>query len=225
MDILKVLIPIITFILGSLFTLFLKEREKKTDTIQKAANEIANLTSDWYEQLHQINVKLRFSPVRNEIEQELYLYLHNRLILPKYLRALKVLEAKKCNYLVRYAHDFLDLVTDKELIDAVFTLDENDSPFRLSCSIWWVEEEAQKKVDDLLVRWKNFSSNHHHKVKKIKGYNPTVYDDFTHTPLISKSFEEPLSIQDSIKIRGFERLLLIADKINQEINKEAAKLM
>ena len=127
-EIIKTLIPVITFILGSLFTLFLKGFEARRATIRKSTTELSRLTRDWYTQIHQLFV-VRSNPLSgDDWNLTLFDYAYNRLILPEVLLHLEILKKyKKAKKLVARVEAFLELVTNYR--DAL----KNDLP--LECPI------------------------------------------------------------------------------------------
>ena len=122
-EIINVLIPVITFILGSLFTLFLKGFEARRATIRKSTTELSRLTRDWYTQIHQLFVVRVNSPLGDDWNLALFEYTYNRLLLPEILLHLEILKKyKEAKKLVKLVEAFLDLVTNYK--DAL----RNDSP-------------------------------------------------------------------------------------------------
>ena len=81
MSLLDISIPIITFFLGSIFTLLLKTRESKREIINRNLNEIYDHANEWYNQIYAILVDLKFGNNPNLIEEKNYAYNYNRLVL------------------------------------------------------------------------------------------------------------------------------------------------
>lgn len=113
MSLLDVSIPIITFFIGSIFTLLMKNRESKRETINQNTNEVCDLVNVWYNQIHTILVDLKYGKNISVLDKEIYTYNHNRLVLPKLIRNIEILKQYKgTNDFVEQVELFLKLVTN-----------------------------------------------------------------------------------------------------------------
>ena len=111
-DLLKILVPILTFVLGSIVTIAIKAAEQQRDVLRSAAREAAKLTKDWYVQIHTLTVAQAPSRFEGAVSTAVYDYVHNRLILPDFLMHLEVLRTKRrAAALVAALQDFLAEVT------------------------------------------------------------------------------------------------------------------
>lgn len=148
MDILKIVIPLITFILGVISTYFIKQRQNSKDRFLASIQEVAQLTNDWYNQLFSIENFINDNKNRiDAIEQKMVEYSQNRLILPSLLRHLEILkQSQKYNQFVLAAEEFLEVVSQKEMKDKDF------DGFR--CHNWPIEvsrDEHLKMLKSLLL--------------------------------------------------------------------------
>lgn len=113
MNFLHILIPFITFLLGCLFALLIKKRENRREIIHRNVTEICNLVNDWLNQLNKLAVELKFGRNISKLEKDVYSYTHNRLVLPKLVRALEVVkEYKNCEIIVQEVENFLRSITN-----------------------------------------------------------------------------------------------------------------
>ena len=107
-DLLKIGIPIFTFVLGSVLTIVIKIVEQHRDVIRNAARESAKLTKDWYVQIHTLALPRHDGLMSTAV----YDYVRNRLILPDFVMHLEVLRTKRrASALVSALEDFLSAVT------------------------------------------------------------------------------------------------------------------
>jgi hypothetical protein len=108
----KVIIPVCTFFLGIVFTLAIKRYEQKKAALRQHIEETVTHVNAWYNQLHSLTAELRSEKILEEAEARIYLYVSNRLILPKLLLSVGVLKRHKASeLLINDVEDFLRLVT------------------------------------------------------------------------------------------------------------------
>jgi hypothetical protein len=79
-------IPILTFVLGAMLTLFLRRHDKRAAVISAHAKELSDAANEWYNQLHE----LVMAP-EDEFYERSEKYVTNRLVLPRFLRSLAAL--------------------------------------------------------------------------------------------------------------------------------------
>lgn len=93
-DLLKYLIPVMTFILGSALTLSLKAWEQRRSTMQHSITILRRLTNEWYNQLYELfgDGKDNADPA---IVDAFTRYLNNRIILPELLMHFEILGGNK----------------------------------------------------------------------------------------------------------------------------------
>lgn len=111
-EVVKIVLPIATFVLGCAFTLLLKKTEQRKGTLKSAAESAARLSRDWYNQIHALII----SPIeRNgsgELNTAIYDYVHNRLILPEFMMHLEILKRdRRGAKIVAALEEFLNEVT------------------------------------------------------------------------------------------------------------------
>jgi hypothetical protein len=107
-DLLKIGVPIFTFVLGSMLTIAIKIVEQHRDVLRSAARESAKLTKEWYVQIHTLALPRLDSMVSPSIHD----YVNNRLILPDFVMNLEVLRTnRRASALVSALQDFLNAVT------------------------------------------------------------------------------------------------------------------
>lgn len=112
MELLQYFIPLATFLLGVGFTFFIKKKERDESTVSDASKELANLSTEWYRQLHDILVTVRYEEAKNA-EKAIYFYTKNRIVLPKFIRSIEILRKhNKASVLVDYSEELLDILTD-----------------------------------------------------------------------------------------------------------------
>lgn len=111
-DVLKVLVPVLTFVLGSAVTIAVRTAEQHRDVLRTAAREAAKLTKDWYVQIHTLSLSRAPGRFDAAISTGVYDYIHNRLILPDFMLHLEVLRTKRrAASLVEALDEFLNDVT------------------------------------------------------------------------------------------------------------------
>jgi hypothetical protein len=105
-------IPFLTFFLGAALTLFLKRYDRRAANLSIYAQDLSDCATEWYNQLYEIRVDLQSGDARRQISRKIEFYERNRLILPKFLRALEALKKhKEANALVIEANAILDILT------------------------------------------------------------------------------------------------------------------
>lgn len=138
-EIAKIIIPIVTFLLGSAFTLTLKVLEQRRSSLKGAAQEAARLTRDWYNQIHELILTPATAISSAPVNTAIYDYVHNRLILPELMLYLEVLKRRKRgSRLVAALESFLDEVT----------YPIRDYPEGRACAEILVASEATTASDD-----------------------------------------------------------------------------
>ena len=109
---LQYVIPIVTFILGAGLTLLLKRYDKQNASLAIYAKEVSDCANEWYNQLYDIEQAVRTHSSKEEIARKLEFYSQNRLILPKFIRALAVLKRHpQARSLVLAAAEMLKILT------------------------------------------------------------------------------------------------------------------
>lgn len=113
---LKIFMPLLTFVLGVAATLWMKNVEKRRDFIREQVRAVWSLANDWYNQLIDLRAKgLDPSITDEEMQRAVFVYVHNRIILPKLLLSLELLRRSgKSPEMVGLCEEFLQLVTTCE---------------------------------------------------------------------------------------------------------------
>jgi hypothetical protein len=128
LDIVKMTVPVVTFALGSLFTLRLKRREFQRDARRASVREVVRIARDWYTQIQQLALQAAEATTETafpglqymtefegdrKFEAKLKDYLTNRLLLPDMLLNVGLVrEHPSCRKFVIAAEDFLSAVTN-----------------------------------------------------------------------------------------------------------------
>ena len=221
MSLLDISIPIITFFLGSIFTLFMKNRESKRETINQNTNEICDLVNVWYNQIHAIFVDLKYGKNISELDKEIYTYNHNRLVLPKLIRNIEILKQYKgTNNFVEHVELFLELVTNIGSRSS-----ENEAIF---CEPFYKTFYTAIFNNDLM--------NNSKKEQIKEDYLPSISDtlkmsklDLNHLKCaqsrVSEALSNSIELKKSELYENCDSLLMELDCHIQRINKEAAKLL
>jgi hypothetical protein len=112
LELARVVVPIITFVLGSVLTVAPKAWEQGRNATKTSAKEVVRLTKEWYGQIHlQLHARATLQP--DATNPALYDYVHNRLILPDLLFHLEILRKhRRAAELTRALEEFLCVVTD-----------------------------------------------------------------------------------------------------------------
>lgn len=113
--ILKIGVPVSTFILGSGLTLLLKTAEQRRTTRHQSVLTLRRLTNEWYNQLQELfgHAERNVPP---EVVDAFTRYLNNRIILPEVLMHVEVLRGKKgCETFLVNVVSFLQLVTNYKI--------------------------------------------------------------------------------------------------------------
>ena len=111
MEVVKLILPVFTFVLGMLFTLYLKGKDERRQVKAKSIDEICSLSEDWYNRLHTLSILVRMSRNLEELDQKMPEYAQGSLILAKYRRSLETLRKfPDCMALVDEASRFLNRV-------------------------------------------------------------------------------------------------------------------
>jgi hypothetical protein len=102
-------IPIFTFLLGSALTLVLKQYDRRNFSLAVYARDLSDSANEWYTQLYEIR---NMDSSDQDFEKKAALYERNRLVLPKFIRALEALKKySKAKQLVTEGERFLSVVT------------------------------------------------------------------------------------------------------------------
>jgi len=123
MERLKLLLPVLTFLLGAILTLYLNRRSYGRDLLKDNARELCELTEAWYNEVVAILGDLRkhfdkFFDYSNK--ERLYAYYNGSLFVSKYRRALETLRHfRSCETLVEFGDEFLDLLAEPRDADAI----------------------------------------------------------------------------------------------------------
>lgn len=130
-DFVKVILPMITFVLGGVLTIAIKAIEQRRDVVRSAVKEAVRLTKDWYVQIHTLALTPNDrNSASGAINTAVYDYVHNRLILPDFLLNLEILRSKReATGIVDALNAFLNEVT--EVKPRATVPDPDDNP--LSC--------------------------------------------------------------------------------------------
>jgi hypothetical protein len=111
-DAIKIVTPIVTFILGSALTLWMKVAEQRRSLLKSVAQDAVRLTKEWYVQIHTLLIAPPTDAPKGEVNTAIYDYVHNRLILPEYIMCVEILRRRKrAARLVTAMDAFLDDVT------------------------------------------------------------------------------------------------------------------
>jgi hypothetical protein len=106
------IIPLLTFFLGAGLTLLLKRKDAETAAISNYVREISDCANEWYNQLHELYIAARAGKKISSVIARFDFYGQNRIVLPKYLRALEVLRKhKKAASVVSEAEKILEILT------------------------------------------------------------------------------------------------------------------
>lgn len=243
MDAIKVLLPIFTFFLGAIFTLYLRRIDARKQQIEQTITEIADLSNQWYEQLNDIRVIKDFENENHEIEKKMYLYINNRLILPKYLKNLEILEKyKHCHVIYNQAQIFLSLVTNP--IEVVYSEDysiytsypKHDDSFSINNRIFaclpiWNADVASDKVSDFFenghleeegfIKLLALIQSHSERLDLVQSNSES--SEFLSKGAIVKSERGEIVKYDDAK--PFDLIMFALDKVVQTINQEAGKTL
>lgn len=109
----KALIPILTFGLGVVFTLFLRRNDRKRIAAEMHATELADSVTAWHQRVYEISSAYRQRDF-DTYKSLAFDYEQNRHELPKILRAIEVLKGEKtAKELCATAEEFLEIFTRK----------------------------------------------------------------------------------------------------------------
>jgi hypothetical protein len=130
---LKIFMPLLTFALGVIATLVVKRVERQHDWIRDQLRAVLALTNDWYNQLIDLRTKSLDPGINSEAMQQcVFAYVHNRIVLPKLLLSLDVLrKSRKHKEIVRLTETFLELVTSYSVTQT------RASALSPSWEFWW----------------------------------------------------------------------------------------
>ncbi|MDJ1501835.1 hypothetical protein [Xanthocytophaga agilis] len=107
-----ILSALVSFILGSLFSIWLNKRDYKRNRITTSVNEVILLLNNWYNQLHEIYIDITTNGIPPAYSKNLF-YLNNRYILPSLIKNLEIIRTQRSKQeIVRLTEEFLKIVTD-----------------------------------------------------------------------------------------------------------------
>jgi flagellar basal body-associated protein FliL len=112
-QILLIILPLFTFLLGCAFTIWFKRIEEKRESKRRSSIEIYRLVKEWYNQIHKLASEASSTGNIKILKHKLEHYLENRTILPDILYHLGVIK-KDIGYreLSNATEQFLKKVTD-----------------------------------------------------------------------------------------------------------------
>lgn len=106
------LMPLLTFFLGAALTLVLKRSDNERSTVNIYAKELSDAANEWYNQIHELYIAAGSGKKISSIITKCGFYGRNRIVLPKYLRALEVLKQhKRAAEMVVEAEKILGILT------------------------------------------------------------------------------------------------------------------
>lgn len=146
MEIIKLLLPLITFVLGILATLYVKRLDYKKENLKQHANELSRLSEEWFNHLVRLSILAHNEKDESVIYANLFAYSNESLFLAKYRRSLEILgQYKKCKKLISESEAFLALLTEPNPKNSFPEYDTcMDSYFQETCMS---EEIVQQEVD------------------------------------------------------------------------------
>jgi hypothetical protein len=121
----KIIIPIATFILGVLITLLLKRYELKRASFRQHVEKSSKLAMDWYNQLHNLTLKLKEGTKKDDLTVALFSYQQSREFLPQLQLCITALRKHTSGRpLVEELEQFRKMVTDypDEYIDGLLSI-------------------------------------------------------------------------------------------------------
>jgi hypothetical protein len=106
----QIVIPIGTFFLGVLFTLYLRKKESRSEIISHYAEEICLLSENWYNKISELSLSVLLNNMITN--DDILKYKNNSMYLTKYRKAIIILKKhKKAKPLVEEGEKFLKLVS------------------------------------------------------------------------------------------------------------------
>lgn len=109
----KIVIPLVTFGLGVLVAILVRKLDQRRSDRREHIHAIAELTRDWFEQIHAVAIEIAFNENETEVERAIATYLRNRVVLPKVLFHLEFLHGSKRDHaLCEAVEAFLADVTE-----------------------------------------------------------------------------------------------------------------
>lgn len=220
MEVLKLITPFLTFLLGVVSAILFKRFDKKREQLIKSLDEVRDLVNAWYNQLHEIHYELKVAPT-NSIPQKYLFYINNRLVLPKLLHHLEILRRyKKAHKVVKYVEIFLSLVTDyskqkDEQLTPSFDIEENIQKINSPSS---TETIAQSDLDKPIsnVKLPVFHRQNNADYDVFLQESSRLYNVRCHYVLSGSS------VDDNYKI--LDKLLFDLDNVLQNLSMEIANL-
>lgn len=112
----EIIIPIVTFAMGAIFTLMMKQYERRRKNLDENIHKICELSENWYNKLLSISLLYRQDKNNPELNKELTEYSYKALYLPEFQKALSCIrENRKCKKLVEESEKFLFHVTNYQI--------------------------------------------------------------------------------------------------------------
>jgi hypothetical protein len=110
----RIIIPISVFVVGVLVTLLLKRFELKRNSLRQHVEISSKLATDWYNQLHNLQLKVRDVTKKDEVALASLNYTQSREFLPSLQQTIVALKKhKNSQRLVNELEQFLGMVTER----------------------------------------------------------------------------------------------------------------
>lgn len=123
METIKLALPVITFVLGILVTLYIKRWDYKRESLKRHVDEICSLSEEWYNRLVELSTLVHIEDDQQKLYENLSKYSNGSLFYAKYRQSLKVLKRyKRCRELVSEAEEFITLLTEPISTNKTFDL-------------------------------------------------------------------------------------------------------
>jgi DNA repair ATPase RecN len=125
MEIIKLVLPVVTFALGCIFTWELKTADIENQSLKTSVGEVCRLCKEWYTQIENLALQTKTGKSRTNLDPGVLDYVNNRLILPDLLRNVDVARRySKAKDFVEEADRFLQELT---------TYDPNNRDAKVNC--------------------------------------------------------------------------------------------
>ena len=142
MELVKLLLPVITFVLGILSTLYVKRWDHEREVLRRNVDEICKLSEEWVNRLVQLSIFARIEENQRVLDENLSMYSHGSLFLAKYRQALEVLkQSERYRLLVLEAEELLALFAEHRHVQDVF-----NSPDYALCGMQCLEASLVEEV-------------------------------------------------------------------------------
>ena len=131
-DIVKLLLPLLTFFMGVAFTLWTKRGDQKRMLTQGAAVELIDAVTSWHQRIYDLRATA-LKQDQDDFRNRMIDYDQNRHELPRIIRSLEILRAdQRATELVRLGDDFLSTFTVRDACS-------------LACSFCYLPTHVQKE--------------------------------------------------------------------------------